>query len=129
MLKIIGMIDTSADVFLVSKDGAVDWLDRPRPKGNYGMGGFWKSIDTIIWGRKTYDMAVGFHKEGKVTPSMSGGIKNYVVSHKPPKKVLEGFEFVREPIKEFAKKLRGQKGKNIFMMGGGGIIGSFLDAG
>ena len=130
MRKIIVYITTSADGFIARKDGAVDWLDRPRPKGNYGMGEFWKSIDTILLGRKTYDMAVRFHKEGKFDPGMYGGIKHYVFSRRPPPKtVLAGFEFVREPIKKFAKRLRAQKGKNIFMMGGGGLIASFLDAG
>ena len=38
-------------------------------------------------------------------------------------------EFVNEPIKEFASRLRETPGKDIWMMGGGGIIGSFLDAG
>ena len=127
--KIIVYIATSADGFIARKDGAVDWLDRPRIKGDYGMGKFWKSIDTILWGRKTYDMVLKFQKEGKDSPDNYGGIKNYAFSRHPPKKVARGFEFVKEPIKRFAKRLRGQKGKNIFMMGGGGIIASFLDAG
>jgi dihydrofolate reductase len=129
MRKIIVYIATSADGFIARKDGAVDWLDRPRPKGNYGMAEFWKSIDTIILGRKTYDMAVKFIKQGKATPGMLRGIKHYVFSRKPPKEAVEGFEFVKEPIKKFAKRLRAQKGKNIFMLGGGGVIASFLDAG
>ncbi|MFZ0749818.1 MAG: dihydrofolate reductase family protein, partial [Pyrinomonadaceae bacterium] len=54
--------------------------------------------------------------------------RNYVFSRRqPPKKLLRGFEFVKEPIKKFTKRLRAQKGKDIWMMGGGGIIGSFLD--
>jgi dihydrofolate reductase len=127
--KIIVYIATSADGFIARKDGAVDWLDRPRPKGNYEMGQFWKSIDTILMGRKTYDMTVKFVKEGQATPDMFTGIKHYAFSRKPPKKVLDGFEFVKEPIAKFARRLRAQKGKNIFMMGGAGIIGSFIDAG
>lgn len=127
--KIIVYIATSADGFIARKDGAVDWLDRPRPKGNYGMAEFWHSIDTILMGRKTYDMAVKFIKEGKATPGMFHGITHYVFSRKPPKKAIEGFEFVKEPIKKFAHRLRNQKGKNIFMLGGAGIIGSFLDEG
>ena len=129
MRKIIVYIATSADGFIARKDGAVDWLDRPRPKGNYGMAQFWNSIDTIILGRKTYDMAVKFIKEGKATPGMFRGIKHYVFSRKPPRKAVEGFEFVKEPIKKFAKRLRAQEGKNIFMLGGAGLIASFLDAG
>ena len=129
MRKIIVYIATSADGFIARKDGAVDWLDRPQTAGDYGMGKFWRSIDTILWGRKTYDMVLRFQKEGKDTPENYRGIKNYAFSRRPPKNVAPGFEFVKEPIKKFAKRLRSQKGKNIFMMGGAGIIASFLDAG
>jgi dihydrofolate reductase len=127
--KIIVYIATSADGFIARKDGAVDWLDRPRTAGDYGMGKFWRSIDTILWGRKTYDMVLRFQQEGKDSPDNYGGIKNYAFSRKPPRKTAPGFEFVKEPIKKFAKRLRSQKGKDIFMMGGAGIIGSFLDCG
>jgi len=129
MRKIIVYIATSADGYIARKDGAVDWLDRPRPKGNYGMGECWKSIDTILLGRKTYDFVVQYQKKTKGAADIYRGPKNYAFSRRPPKKVLPGFEFVKEPIKKFAKRLRAQKGKNIFMMGGGGIIASFLDAG
>jgi dihydrofolate reductase len=60
---------------------------------------------------------------------MYGGVRNYAFSRRPPKKVLAGFEFVKEPIRKFATRLRTRKGKDIWMMGGAGIIGSFLDAG
>ena len=40
-----------------------------------------------------------------------------------------GVEFVNEPIKAFATRLREKKGKDIWMMGGAGIIASFLDEG
>src|SRR6266404_772141 len=33
-------------------------------KGNYGMGAFYKSIDTLLWGSKTCDIALGFQKKG-----------------------------------------------------------------
>ena len=126
MRKIIVYIATSADGFIARKDGAVDWLDRPQTAGDYGMGKFYKSIDTILWGRKTYEMALGFQSEGK--EGAESDIKNYAFSRRPPKKVARGFEFVKEPIKKFVKRLRSQKGKDIWMMGGAGIIGSFLDA-
>ena len=128
MRKIIVYIATSADGFIARKDGAVDWLNRPRPKGNYGMAEFWKSIDTILLGRKTYDFVVQFQKKGNALP-VYRNIRHYAFSRKPPRKVLPGFEFIKEPIKKFAKRLRAEKGKNIFMMGGGGLIASFLDAG
>jgi dihydrofolate reductase len=128
--KIIASLAVSADGFIARKDGGVDWLDRPRPKGeDYGMGEFWKSIDTIVLGRKTYDFVVQYTKQNPKAADMYRGPKHYAFSRKPPKKVLPGFEFVTEPIKGFAQRLRTEKGKNIWMMGGGGIIASFLDEG
>ena len=125
--KIIVSIATSADGYIARSDGGFDWLDRPRTAGDYGMGDFFKSTDAILWGRKTYDMTLGMSKKGGVWGSK---IKNYVFTHHPPRsRVPKGVEFVNEPIKEFATRLRAIPGKDIWMMGGGGVIGSFLDAG
>ena len=76
--KIIVYIAISADGFIARPDGSVDWLDRPRPKGNYGMGAFLKSIDTVLWGRKTCDMALDFQKKGVPGTAFDTRVKNYV---------------------------------------------------
>ena len=123
--KIIVHIATSADGYIARPDGDVGWLDRPTPKGNYGMGTFFKTIDTILWGRKTYTKGI----EMGMKKSFAPGIKNYLFSRRPQKSLIEGFELVREPVKSFARKLRALPGKHIWMMGGGEIIASFLDEG
>ena len=128
--KIIVYIAASADGFIGRSDGSVDWLDRPRPKGNYGMGAFYKSIDTILWGRKTCDMALDFQKKGVAGTAFDTRVKNYVFTRSLPQSPAPaGVEFVNEPIKAFANRLREKKGKDIWMMGGAGIIASFLDEG
>ena len=128
--KIIVSIATSADGFIARADGSFDWLDRPRPKGNYGMGAFYESIDTILWGRKTCDMALDFQKKGVAGSAFDTRVKNYVFTRGPlPSAAPAGVEFVNEPIQAFASRLRKQAGKDIWMMGGAGIIASFLDAG
>ncbi len=80
--KIIVSIATSADGFIARQDGGIDWLERPRPKGDYGMGEFWNSIDTILWGRKTYELVLKFEKEGKASPDMWRGVRNYAFSRR-----------------------------------------------
>jgi dihydrofolate reductase len=128
--KIIVYIATSADGFIARRDGSVDWLERPRPKGNYGMGTFNKSIDTTLWGRKTYDMAIDFQKKGVAGSAFDTRVKNYVFTHSPLQlEAAAGVEVVNEPIKAFATRLREKTGKDIWMMGGAGIIASFLDEG
>ena len=122
--KIIVYMATSADGYIARPDGDVRWLDRPRPKGNYGMGDFLKTIDTILWGRKTYAKGI---EMGMKAAGFGKGIKNYVFSRQPQQSPESGVEFISEPIKTFAQRLRSQLGKDIWMMGGGGIIASFLD--
>src|SRR5258705_5301630 len=126
--KIIVYIATSADGYIARKDGNVDWLNHPRTAGDYGMGAFFKTIDTILWGRKTYETALGFDQKGSGL-GYGSKIKYYVFSRNPKKIIDSELEFVREPVKDFANRLRAQPGKDIWMMGGGGIIASFLDAG
>jgi len=128
--KIIVSVAMSADGFIARPDGAVDWLDRPTPKGNYGLGTFYKSIDTILWGRKTYEMALSFQEKGIAGSAFDTSVKNYVfTSTLLSSTAPNGVEFVNEPIKAFAARLRAKKGKDIWMMGGAGITASFLDEG
>lgn len=121
--KIIAYLAISADGFIARRDGSVDWLDRPHPKGAYGMPAFLKSIDTIVWGRKTYDQVQSF---GGVN-SIGTQARHYVFSHHPVPD--PNAEFVTVPLPDFARKLRRAKGKNIWLMGGAGLFAGFLDAG
>ena len=107
----------------------MEWLNR-RARLDYGMKAFYKTIDTILLGRKTYDWAIAYWaKRGKTEGMFDKKVKHYAFSRKPPEKAVDGVEFVSEPVKEFARKIRAKPGKNIWMMGGGELIASFLDAG
>lgn len=122
--KIIVQIATSADGYIARSDGDVGWLDRPMPKGNYGLNAFMKTIDTILWGHKTYRKGLEL---GMKLSVYGKGIKHYVFSHQPLASPEPDVQFVSEPVKTFAHRLRSQPGKNIWMMGGSAIIASFLD--
>jgi dihydrofolate reductase len=121
--KIIVNIATSADGYVARTDGSLDWLTRrSAPKGFYGLPKFSRSIDAKILGRKTFDLSV------KMGANFNADDVHYVFSrHPPPVSLPAGVEFVTGSIRGFAERLRKQTGKNIWMMGGGEIIGSFLD--
>lgn len=129
MRKIIVYIATSADGYIARPDGNVDWLNRPNAIGDYGMGRFYRSIDTVIWGRTTYEMALGFAKRGMKGAESDPRLANYVLTHRPSRKKTAGVEFVRGPVAAFARRLKARPGKEIWMMGGANVIASFLDAG
>jgi dihydrofolate reductase len=128
--KIIVSIATSADGYIARPDGDVEWLNRLPRTVDHGMAAFYRTIDTILWGRKTYDWALAYHKKkGSKGRIFDTKVANYVFSRKPPKRAAPGVEFVSEPVETFAQRLRARPGKQIWMMGGGGLIASFLDAG
>src|SRR2546425_512172 len=122
--KVIVHIATSADGYIARSDGDLEWLtSRPAPKGFYGMNAFMRSVDTKVLGRKTYDVSL---RLGAKFDSQS---RNIVFSgHPPPADAPSGVEFVNDAIGPFVSRLREQPGKDIWLMGGGEIIASFLDA-
>jgi dihydrofolate reductase len=123
MRKIIVHIATSADGFIAGPDDELEWLtSRTKPKGFYGINAFMKSIDTQLLGRKTYE--VGRRLGGTFDPKT----RTIVFSRNPPPTdVPPGVEFVQGPIGVFVSRLREQPGKDIWLMGGGELIASFVD--
>jgi dihydrofolate reductase len=122
--KIIVYVATSADGFIARRDGSVDWVDRPRPKGNYGMAEFYRSIDTCVLGRKTYDLSISFGM-----PEGYAGKKNYVFSRTLSKAASPKVSVVSEDVTVFAERLRSEKGKDVWLVGGADLVAAFLDSG
>ncbi len=122
--KVIVHIAASADGYIARPDGNLDWLtSRPAPKGFYGMEAFMKSVDTEIMGRKTYEAALSL---GAKFDSKN---RTIVFSRQPrPADAPKGVEFVNGDISAFVSRLRQNPGKDIWLMGGGDLIASFLDA-
>jgi dihydrofolate reductase len=128
--KIVVYLAASADGYIARPDGDVEWLNRRPDKYDYGMREFYPTIDTVLIGRKTYDWAMDYaQKTGMKGSVFDRKLANLVFSRKPPKEVAPGAQFVSEPVKDFVRRLRATPGKNIWMMGGGELIASFLDAG
>jgi dihydrofolate reductase len=121
--KIIVYVATSADGFIARPDGDVGWLDRPTPKGMYGMGEFYKSVDTCLLGRKTYEVAVGFGM-----PQGYSGKKNYVFSRTLKSAPHPSIQVVSN-VARFVRSARKQTGKDIWLTGGAELVAAFLDAG
>ena len=122
--KIIVHIAMSADGYIARADGDIDWLTaRPAPAGFYGIEAFMKSIDTKVLGRKTYEASLSMGAK------FDSRERTIVCSRQPhPKDAPPGVEFTDEAIDVLTDRLRKSEGRNIWLMGGGDIIASFLDA-
>lgn len=122
--KIIVHIATSADGYIARPDGDIEWLtSRPAPKGFYGIEAFMKTIDTTVYGRKTYDAG------RKLGAKFDGKERTVVFSRQPkPADAPPQVEFTSEPVEAWARRMHQQPGKDIWLMGGGELIADFLDA-
>jgi dihydrofolate reductase len=121
--KVIVHIGTSADGYIARPDGDLEWLtSRPAPKGFYGMNAFMKTVDTKVLGRKTYEVSL---RMGAKFDSKTRTI--VFTHHAPPPGAPSGVEFVSDAIGPYVSRLCTQPGKDIWLMGGGEIIASFLD--
>src|SRR3954470_16426263 len=123
MRKVIVHLAASADGYIARPDGDVEWLNsRPKPKGFYGMGAFMETIDTLLMGRKTYEVGL------QLGAKFDSGPKTFVFSRSAaPAATPPRVEFVSGAIGPFIRKLREKPGKDIWMMGGGDLIAAFLD--
>src|SRR5262249_9139884 len=90
------------------------------------MKDYWKTIDTIVMGRKTYDVAVKGSR-GKKNPYPN--IKSYVFSRTLKKARDPDTRIVSGDPGRFVRKLKKQSGKDICVMGGGILANSLFNAG
>jgi len=94
---------------------------------------FFRSVDTILMGRKTFDIAMT--QTGNSQPatkktkrkSKSGwGMKSFVFSRTLNPALYDDVTVVSENAGEFVRSLKNQAGKDIWLMGGGELAGSLL---
>lgn len=61
MAQLIYYVAVSLDGFIAPPDGSVDWLTPYNAGGeDYGFGEFYKSVDALIEGSKTYEQTLTF---------------------------------------------------------------------
>ncbi len=116
----------SLDGFIAPSDGSMDWLHFSRDVQE-AMATYWASIDTMLMGRKTWEVAVG-QGGGGGGGGGTKGITTYIFS-RTLDRVGHGAHLVREDAGEFVRRLKEQPGKGICVMGGGELAQSLFAAG
>ncbi|GAA0731556.1 dihydrofolate reductase family protein [Clostridium oceanicum] len=119
--KVILYIATSLDGYIARKSGEVDFLkgDGSEPGIDIGYNDFYKNIDTVIMGNKTYSQIMGW---GEYPYK---GTKGYVYTRKDLRND-ENVTFTNEDPKSLIEKLKSKEGKDIWLIGGANILDSFI---
>lgn len=122
MRKIVFGGANSLDNYLARPDHAVDWLMWGKEAAAI-TAEFWKTIDTVLMGRKTFEVAV---RSGQVNGYP--GVKNYVFSRTLTSESAGAVTIVRDNAVEFVRDLKMKKGKDICLMGGGDLARTLFEA-
>lgn len=119
--KVILYIAMSLDGYIAREDNDISWLDSVEDSDeDYGYGNFIQDIDTVIMGRKTYEIVISF---GTEFPHK--GKKCYVISRTKTGHE-EGVEYYSESLEGLIADLKNKEGKNIFIDGGAEIVNELL---
>lgn len=114
---------TSLDNFLARPDGAVDWLLWSKDVSAITAAS-WKTVDAVLMGRKTYEVALRSGSGGGGMPGVAG----YVFSRTLDPAEHPGTNIVSTDAAEFVRDLKAQRGKGICLMGGGELARSLFEA-
>ena len=123
MRKVIFGGANSLDNFIARKDGTVDWLLWSKDVEQI-MKDMWETIDTVVMGRRTYEVAIRMGGGGGQT-----GVKTYVFSRTIKKRNTKKVTFLAEDAAGFVRRLKEEEeGKDILVMGGGVLAKSLFEA-
>jgi len=130
MRKVIFGGANSLDNFIAREDGSYDWILFGDEAAEL-MKDMWSRFDTIVMGRKTYDVAAATAPKSKSKKAKNpyGNIRTIVFSKTLQPGAKNGVEITNEDPGKFVRKLKKEKGKDICVMGGGELGKSLLEAG
>lgn len=113
----------SLDGFIAARDGGLDWLHFSKDVQSI-IGAYWKTIDAVLMGRKTWSHAAAQGGGGG-----DGKIATYLFSRTLKQSPDPGVQLVTGEAGAFVENLKRKRGKGICLMGGGELARSLFQAG
>ena len=119
MRKVVYSVAMSLDGFIAGPNGEADWI---LMDPDLDFGSMFARFDTIVMGRKTYEVART--AQGGGMP----GIRSYVLSRTLDPADCPGVTVATDAVMT-VNQLRSGSGKDIWLFGGGQLFGSLALAG
>jgi dihydrofolate reductase len=119
MRRVKLFIACSLDGCIARPDGGIDWLFSD---GDYGYREFYASIDTVVMGRKTYELSLSFGEYPYP------GASTYVFSRRRAGERDAHVQFTGDEVGAFMRRLQAEPGRDIWLVGGGELVREFLNA-
>jgi dihydrofolate reductase len=121
MRRLVYTVASSLDGFIAGPSGAYDWIT---PDSGIDFAEIYSRFDTLLMGRRTFDVA---KTRGDLLTGT--GMRIVVVSTTLNPAEHPGLTVVSSGLAEAISALKAEEGKDIWLMGGGILFRSLLDAG
>lgn len=127
MRKIFLDLAVSLDGFIEGPNGAIDWCIMD---DDMDFDGFLSTIDTIFYGRVSYDTWGNFHPESNADKTEINlwenvhAKKKYVFSTQ--KRSDDRATFINSDLKKKVEEIKREPGKGIWLYGGASLIKTFI---
>ena len=133
MKNIILDLAVTLDGYIEGPNGEIDWCIMEDGDGSDFID-FVNSIDTIFYGRVSYDLWGNYQPDEKASPELK---EVYQVIQSKTKYVFSTTKnsddsdaiFINDNIKERVMEIKKQAGKDIWLYGGGKLISTFMEMG
>jgi dihydrofolate reductase len=112
MRELVLFIATSLDGYIAGPRGEIDWLYSDQ---DYGFEAFQASVDTVVMGRKTFEVAASL----EVDPFPG---KSVFVFTRQTRPAVARARYVRTAPRTFIDELRARPGGRIWLVGGGELV-------
>src|SRR5687768_16274310 len=119
MRKVILALAVSLDGFIEGPNGEYDWCFTDQ---DYGLNDFFKRIDSIFVGRKSYEMSLGLDEGISGFPKF----KEYVFT-RTLTTAKEGVTIINGDILNEVTRIKNEPGKDIWLFGGSELTSSLIN--
>ena len=121
MRKLILQLAVSLDGYIEGPNGEYDWCFVDQ---DYGMTEFFKRVDSVFYGRKSYELALSVGDVELPHPRL----KEYVFST-TLRTVRAGATLINGDIESRVQRIKSEPGKDIWLFGGASLTTSLLNLG
>jgi dihydrofolate reductase len=122
MRKLILQLAVSLDGYIEGPSGEFDWCFTDQ---DYGMSEFFKRIDSLFIGRKSYELMMTM---GDAAPADFPKLTEYIFST-TLNEVKPGAILIKGDIESEVRRIKNEPGKDIWLFGGANLTASLLNAG
>lgn len=116
-------IAASLDGFVARSDDRLDWLPVPSAGEDYGYAEFLARVDTLVMGRRTYEVTRSFGAWPYA------GRRTFVLSRTRAETADPEVTFTAEDPAALVRRLRAEPGRGLWLVGGGESLRPILAAG